>query len=255
MQSFIRTLTGYAQNAHKAGGMNLRRSRLTLSGLIIENRAVHRFALLRMFGPSPQATLVKHLETTMASADFCHLTRCITARRAARADGSLPVRSRSDRAARSRAWSFRVRHHHAVISSTSRRQGGQISPGKNVNCRCTSAAFTVGCVPVGFAVMCHRQQHPSALTMRFLSVASHLLHSGFLQTMPRDIALAVGSWLSLLTMSPSRYSHRGLAPHKFAPMLGAHPSIERTRHGSPLQALISFWALRAMPARAAHVKR
>ena len=174
MRSFIRTLTGYAQSAHKAGGMDRRRSRLTLSGLIIENRAIHRFALLRMFGPSPQATLVKHLETTMASADFCDLTQCITARRAARADGSLPVRSRSDRAARSRAWSFRVRLHHAVIPSTSRRQRAQISPGKNANCRCTSAAFTVGCVPVGFAVMCQLASHPSALTMRFLSVVSHV---------------------------------------------------------------------------------
>ena len=45
----------------------------------------------------------------------------------------------------------------------------------------------------------------------------------------RDV---VGSWLSLLTMSPSRYSHRGLAPHKFAPMLGAHPSFQRTAFGS-----------------------
>ena len=78
--------------------------------------------------------------------------------------------------------------------------------------------------------------------MRFLSVASHLLHSGFLQTFPRGSALAVGSWLSLLMMSPSRYSHRGLAPHKFAPMLGAHPSIERTVNG-----------LRLSPA--AHLKR
>ena len=39
----------------------------------------------------------------------------------------------------------------------------QISPGKNANCRCTSAAFTVGCVPVGFAVMCQLASHPSAL--------------------------------------------------------------------------------------------
>ena len=84
---------------------------------------------------------------------------------------------------------------------------------------------------MGFAAMCHRQQHPSALTMRFLSVASHLLHSGFLQTMPHDIALAFGSWLSLLTMSPSRHSHRGLPPHKFAPMLGAHPSLKRSANG------------------------
>ena len=34
-----------------------------------------------------------------------------------------------------------------------------------------------------------------------------------------------------------------------------NPSIERTRTGRALQALISFWALRALPARAAHVKR
>ena len=32
-------------------------------------------------------------------------------------------------------------------------------------------------------------------------------------------------------------------------------SIERTRTGMALQALISFWALRALPARAAQVKR
>ena len=35
----------------------------------------------------------------------------------------------------------------------------------------------------------------------------------------------------LLTMSPSRYSHRGLAPHKFAPMLGAHRALNRTHCG------------------------
>ena len=34
-----------------------------------------------------------------------------------------------------------------------------------------------------------------------------------------------------------------------------NPSIERTRTGRALQALISFWALRALPAQAAHVKR
>ena len=34
-----------------------------------------------------------------------------------------------------------------------------------------------------------------------------------------------------------------------------NPSIERARAGMALQALISFWALRALPARAANVKR
>ena len=34
-----------------------------------------------------------------------------------------------------------------------------------------------------------------------------------------------------------------------------NPSIERTRTGRPRMALISFWALRVLPSRAAHVKR
>ena len=34
-----------------------------------------------------------------------------------------------------------------------------------------------------------------------------------------------------------------------------NPSFERTRHGSPLQALISFWALRGLPRRASQLKR
>ena len=34
-----------------------------------------------------------------------------------------------------------------------------------------------------------------------------------------------------------------------------NPSIERTRTGRQLQAFISFWALRRLPVRAAHVKR
>ena len=119
------------------------------------------------------------------------------------------------------------------------------------------------------SAICHRQQHPSVLTMRFAvralqaasgqrpypspgtnrpqdglspGSASHLLHSGFLQTMPRDIAFAFGSWLSLLTMSPSRYSHRELSPHKFAPMLGAHPPINRNCN-SPLRGQLQsgYW--------------
>ena len=37
-------------------------------------------------------------------------------------------------------------------------------------------------------------------------------------------------------MSPSRYSHRGLAPHKFAPMLGAHTAVQRTFFNWPCAA-------------------
>jgi len=50
----------------------------------------------------------------------------------------------------------RVRHHPAAPLAV------QISPGKNAHCRCTSAASTVGTVPVGFAVRCRLASAPSA---------------------------------------------------------------------------------------------
>ena len=37
--------------------------------------------------------------------------------------------------------------------------------------------------------------------------------------------------------------------------LHANPSFERTRSGRPLQAFISFWALRGLPPRAAQLER
>ena len=40
-----------------------------------------------------------------------------------------------------------------------------------------------------------------------------------------------------------------------APPPTPNPSFERTHHGSPLQALISFWALRGLPRRASQLKR
>ena len=40
-----------------------------------------------------------------------------------------------------------------------------------------------------------------------------------------------------------------------APTATPNPSFERTHHGSPLQALISFWALRGLPRRASQLKR
>ena len=155
---------------------------------------------------------------TTTFADFCAVTARVAARRAV---ASMVSRCRfiacgGQLAAAPGPWSpgvvrCRVCHPRRAPLAV------QISPGKNANCRCTSAAFTVGCVPVGFAVLCQLASHPSALTMRFLSVASHLLHSGFLRTRPRGLALAVGSWLSLLTMSPSRYLHRDFHPMSSRP--------------------------------------
>ena len=62
---------------------------------------------------------------------------------------------------------------------------------------------------MGFAVMCQLASHPSALTMRFLFVASHLLHSGFLQTIPRGLALAFGPWLSFAHDEPKSVLPQG----------------------------------------------
>jgi hypothetical protein len=100
------------------------------------------------------------------------------------------------------------------------------------NCLCTSAAFTAGVEPVSFAVMCQLDSTPSALCAVSVRRLAHLL-TGFLQTGLRGPALAFGQWLTWLSMSPIRFSHRGLSPHKFAPMLGAHPSLKRGANGAP----------------------
>lgn len=59
------------------------------------------------------------------------------------------------------------------------------------------------------------------------------LHSGFLQANSRVSALAVNSWLRLLSMSSIRFSHRGFPSLKFAPILGAHPSFDARSNGKP----------------------
>jgi hypothetical protein len=102
---------------------------------------------------------------------------------------------------------------------------GQVCPGKNANCRCASAAFTVGSVPVGFAVMCQLRLAALGVVCGFCPSPRTSCTPASSRQGLAEPALAFGSWLSLLTMSPSRYSHRGLPPQKFAPMLGAHPSL------------------------------
>lgn len=159
-------------------------------------------------------------------------------------DGALPFRSQSDRAARSRAGSFRVRRNQGrFIPSAPRRQGPQISPGKNANCRCTSAAFTVGCVPVGFAVVCQLASHPLALyavSVRRLAPLALRLPSD----MPSRACPCLRLVVILLTMSPSGYSHRGLSPHKFAPMLGAHNRFRSRLAARSRSNLIRYVSLR-----------
>jgi hypothetical protein len=53
------------------------------------------------------------------------------------------------------------------------------------------------------------------------------LASSFLRTTPREVALAFGSRFHILI------SRRGLAPHKFAPMLGVHKRLHATADKLP----------------------
>ena len=78
--------------------------------------------------------------------------------------------------------------------------GKQISPDKNVNFPCTTAAFTLPLEPVGFVVLCQLAQGLSLVCgfcspdqVRGRLLLARLL-SGFLQTVDRPPALAFGSY-------------------------------------------------------------
>jgi hypothetical protein len=108
----------------------------------------------------------------------------------------------------------------------------QISPGKNARCPCTTAAFTLSAIPLGFAmlVLAHPQTRPS---MRFLFVASHVCtpassfnrvgldHRQVLAALPSPSASGYDGFI----MNSCRHSHWGLSPHYIAPMLGVHPAV------------------------------
>ena len=112
---------------------------------------------------------------TMAAADFCTVTTRIAAGRAVRLNDVCCQILRHAAGSSPRRWVLVSRWNQ---SGYRRRpvapHAVQISPGKNANFLCTNAAFTVGVEPVGFAVMCQLASTPSALTMRFLSVISHI---------------------------------------------------------------------------------
>jgi hypothetical protein len=69
-------------------------------------------------------------------------------------------------------------------------QAGQLSPDKDVSCRCTTAAFTLS--PEPGALLCCANL-PGDWALYAISVRRlTALHSGFLQTVPRGSALAFG---------------------------------------------------------------
>ena len=98
--------------------------------------------------------------------------------------------------------------------------GTQISPGKNVNFRCASAAFTLPADPLGFAVMCQLAPQagpslcdfcPSPRTFALRLPSDH----------PSRDSPCLRLVVMMVAMLPFRFSHRGLPPHQFSPMPGA----------------------------------
>jgi hypothetical protein len=103
----------------------------------------------------------------------------------------------------------------------------QISPDKDVNFPCTTAAFTLPPEPAGFVVLCQLAQRlslvcgfcPSARTF-----ALRLPSDGRSPSRPclRLVLLVV----SICDEYP-RFSYRGPSPQKLTPMPGVHKSLQR----------------------------
>jgi hypothetical protein len=163
------------------------------------------------------------------------------------------VRSRRSTTLR-HAWVlFSQRTLLALSRFTSHRHPRQISPSKNMNYPCTTAAFTLSAVSGGLRheVLTRPQTEPS---MQFLSVGSHVCTPASFGQSLAVLPLPSASGYPC-RMRQVGYSHRGLPPHQFMPMSGAHPSLQRTaqrRTASELFRSMARWQLckRKRPKRA-----
>ena len=102
----------------------------------------------------------------------------------------------------------------------------QTSPNKDMNFRCTTAAFTLSPTPGGFRhlVLTHPGTEPS---MRFLSVGSHVCARASFRQALTDLPLpSASSYIG--PHRRYRYSYRGLSPHQFMPISGVHITFEPT---------------------------
>ena len=116
-------------------------------------------------------------------------------------------------------------------------QGKQISPDKDVNFPCTTAAFTLPPEPAGFVVLCQLAQGLS-LVCGFCSSART-----FAFRLPSDPSSRRRPclWLVLLVVFiyvntlgsrtgdflPRRHLWIGRSPHQFTPMPGVHKRLQR----------------------------
>ena len=100
----------------------------------------------------------------------------------------------------------------------------QISPDKDLNFRCTTAAFTLSRVPKGFVhvVLTRPGTEPS---MRFLFVGSHLCaQASFRPPLAGPPLPSASSYHR--PGGQCWYSYRGFSPHQFMPMPGVHKRMD-----------------------------
>jgi hypothetical protein len=207
-----------------AGYGTSRQDRFTRSGALRPLRSA-RLARCRRFGPSPCPTHYGGRLATTPSADFCPVTPGVAAGRAAEEGGRV-------------RWRFHPFPDGPQSGSlgSSRPHAGQISPDKDMNYRCTTAAFTLSPVPGG---LCHQvltcpETEPS---MRFLFVGSHLCaRASFRPPLARRPLPSASS--CICPEGQTRYSYRGLQG-TFTPSVHVH--VGRTLVLAKEQLACSLW--------------
>ncbi len=173
--------------------------------------------------------------TTMIAADFCRITSTIAGRCAVSVtERCCPIRSPLMRGSPHRRWLIGSGSTGLTFVQLPSPLARQISPGKNAMFPRTSAAFTLSAVSDGLrhVVLARPQTRPF---MQFLSVASRVCSPASSRPALADSPLPSASGYHWLFMNPCRHSHRGLPPHYIAPMLGAHPSVNRTQRNKAAQ--------------------
>ena len=179
----------------------------------------------------------------MAAADFCTVTAGVAAARAAR---RFVSRCRvSSLGAGSSPGRLVLGHPGGPAGSCSRGTAPpaeQISPGKNANCRCTSAAFTVAAVPMGFAVMCQL----ASAAWAFYAVSVRRLAPLALR-LPPDKSSRPCPCLRLVVILGSRCVQVGTPTGDFHP-ISSRPCWAHTSPSTGRQTAAQFGSLRCAPA-------
>lgn len=163
----------------------------------------------------------------MTSADFCPLTPRIAPRRAVCAwllaalfarRGWQPSPCAQACSASGLTGPFL---HHAPHGPV-----GQISPDKNVNCRYTTAAFTIAPESVGLRHLVLTCPDDGLVCCFCSSAHSFALRLPSDPSSRRRPCLRLVLVIASISMNTLRFSYRGLSPHKFTPMSSVHKPIQ-----------------------------